>query len=176
MSEQENIMLGESSSNDTSEDMDDYSDSVDYSAEMSNDSEYDEAVTEELPVEDNTKSEEQPATEDDEVDYERLMEEDLRQLKAEFSELGNAKSITELSNPLRYAALRDLGLTPREAYLATQDRRPRIDNRSHLASAVARRAAMPTSAMTPREMRQARELFSDMSDAEINALYQRVTK
>lgn len=133
-------------------------------------------VTEEAspiePIEESSEGE----SVDGEIDYEELMEEDLRELKAEFSELEMTASITQLSNPLRYAALRDLGLSPREAYLATQERRKPQDNRAHLSGAVARRAAMPHSAMSPREMRQARELFSDMTDAEITALYQRVNK
>ncbi|MBQ9084563.1 MAG: hypothetical protein IJY24_02800 [Clostridia bacterium] len=143
----------------------------------------DEATTQEPDTEVEAEPEQTAANDGDEdeaftegIDYEELMEEDLKELKEEFSELERTSSITQLSNPLRYAALRDLGLSPREAYLATQERRAPMDNRAHLSSAVARRAAMPRSAMSPREMRQARELFSDMTDAEITALYQKVTK
>ena len=53
------------------------------------------------------------------IDYAAIAEEDLRILKEEFPELYGASDITELDDPLRYAALRDLGLSPREAYLAT---------------------------------------------------------
>ena len=113
---------------------------------------------------------------EDTIDYESLMREDLAELKREFSELGDIDSITELSNPLRYAALRDLGLSPKEAYMATTPRKPPVDNRSHLSSAVGRSASRPAISIPPAQLRMARELFRDMSDAEINALYRRVTK
>ena len=110
------------------------------------------------------------------IDYESLMREDLAELKREFSELGDIDSLTELSNPLRYAALRDLGLSPKEAYLATTPRKPITDNRSHLSAAVSRSMSRPATSIPPAQLRMARELFRDMSDAEINALYRRVTK
>ena len=113
---------------------------------------------------------------EDTVDYESLMREDLAELKREFSELGDIDSITELSNPLRYAALRDLGLSPKEAYMATTPRKPLADNRSHLSAAVGKSASRPSVSIPPAQLRMARDLFRDMSDAEINALYRRVTK
>ena len=116
-----------------------------------------------------------PTTEDPSgVDYEALAKEDLDQLKEEFPELSALSSITELDNPVRYGALRDLGLTPTEAYLATK-RSARVDNRSHLrqTKSVARGAAP---LMTEAEMNTARELFSEISDTEIRQLYKKVTK
>ena len=118
----------------------------------------------------------EPAIEEGDIDYESLMMEDLAELKREFSELDSIENITELSNPLRYAALRDLGLSPREAYLATSPRKTATDNRAHLSSAVGRTTSRPKTAIPPAQLRLARELFSDLSDAEINALYRRVTK
>ena len=125
-------------------------------------------------AEETTQSE--PYTEEDSVDYESLMREDLAELKREFYELDGIESITELSNPLRYAALRDLGLSPKEAYLATSTRKQTVDNRSHLSTAVGRTASRPKTSIPPAQLRMARELFSDLSDAEINALYRRVSK
>ncbi len=109
------------------------------------------------------------------VDYATLAREDLMALKAEFPELLGIADICELNNPLRYAALRDLGLSPAEAYLATAKRAPRRDNRAHL-SAIKTVSYAPQSTMTDSEMSAAKELFSDMSDAEIRKLYKRVTK
>ena len=108
-----------------------------------------------------------------EIDYVALIEEDLRALRGEFGELAELSDITELDNPLRYAELRDLGLSPSEAYLAT--RRRRSDNRSHLRSIHSIKATHGSS-MSDSELASARELFGDISDAEIRKLYKKVTK
>lgn len=109
-----------------------------------------------------------------ETDYAELAKKDARELRSEFPELSQLSSVTELDDPIRYGALRDLGLTPREAYLATR-KSPKVDNRSHLrpTRSVARGAAP---LMTEAEMNAAREIFSGVSDAEIRQLYKRVTK
>ena len=109
------------------------------------------------------------------VDYEALIAEDIASLKAEFPELSELNSITELNNPLRYAALRDLGLTAAEAYMATAKRRA-PDNRAHLKSAHGRSAAAPVGMMSQLELATARDLFPGRSDAELQRLYKRVTK
>lgn len=111
---------------------------------------------------------------EDAVDYEAIALSDVNELRSEFAELSALTSLTELDNPIRYGALRDLGLTPSEAYLATRRRRAE-DNRSHLrpTRSVARGTAP---LMTDAEMSVARELFSEISDAEIRQLYKKVTK
>ena len=109
------------------------------------------------------------------ADYSAIAALDLKELKGEFPELCGLEHISGLDNPMRYAALRDLGLSPREAYLATA-RRQRADGRAHLSSAVPRGAGSPGGGMSARELAQAREIFSDMSDVEIRALYKKVTK
>lgn len=110
----------------------------------------------------------------DEIDYEAVVKEDLKILREEFSELSEITDICELDNPLRYAALRDLGLSPAEAYLATA-KRSRKDNRSHL---VATRTVSleKNGTMSDAELASAREIFSNISDREIRKLYKRVTK
>ena len=108
------------------------------------------------------------------VDYAAVVEEDLRILKEEFRELAFITDITELNDPLRYAALRDLGLTPAEAYLATAKRQKK-DNRSHLVATRTVSAAQNGS-MSDAELSAAREIFVGVSDAEIRKLYKRVTK
>lgn len=109
------------------------------------------------------------------TDYAALAEEDLCALKNEFPELISLNDISELENPLRYAALRDLGLSPAEAYLATARKR-RADNRSHLNSSVPRASSFMGATISERELSAARELFPEMSDGEIRKLYRRVKK
>ena len=109
------------------------------------------------------------------VDYGEVEKQDLEELQALFPHLKSKTSITELDNPLRYAALRDLGLSPTEAYMATAKRRTQ-DTRSHLRSAHGRSAAAPTSMMTQYELATARELFPGLTDSDLQRLYKRVTK
>ena len=110
------------------------------------------------------------------IDYEELMNSDLEQLKEEFPELESLGSIAGLENPLRYAALRDMGLSAREAYLASSYRPKRKDNRSHLKSSAPAGAYGHTPGMSRSELMAARELFSGLSDTEIYSLYKRVSR
>ena len=111
----------------------------------------------------------------EQIDYEALIASDVSALRSEFPELRELRDITELNNPLRYAALRDLGLTPEEAYLATA-RRPAQDTRGHLRSAHGKSAAASMNMMSQHELTTARDLFPDLSDSEIQRLYKRVNK
>ena len=115
------------------------------------------------------------ASENDEIDYEALIASDVATLKAEFSKLAGIKDITDLANPLRYAALRDLGLSPVEAYMATAKRNTR-DTRSHLVSARGKSMTTDAGMMSQYELATARELFPGRSDSELQRLYKRVTK
>lgn len=109
------------------------------------------------------------------VDYEALIASDIAALKAEFPELKGITDITELNNPMRYAALRDLGLTPTEAYMATAKRRTQ-DTRAHLKSAHGKGAAVSAGMMSQLELATARELFPGKNDAELQRLYKRVSR
>lgn len=111
---------------------------------------------------------------DSATDYAKIIEEDLATLKAQFPELSDIEQITDLNNPLRYAALRDLGLTAEEAYLATAKRVAR-DTRAHLRSARGRNAGSSTG-MSYSELATVRELFPGKNDAELERLYKRVSK
>ena len=106
--------------------------------------------------------------------FEALERQDLEELIRDFPELSGKRSLAEIENPARYGVLRELGLSPREAYLASSFSK-RSDNRSHLHSAVPGRASSPEGGMTARELEGARELFSGLSDSEIRSLYKRVT-
>ena len=150
-----------------------------------------EADTEELTTEEEqpgtpeaqpeeAEAEEEETTEDGEIAkggdafYERLAMEDLLALKREFHEAKELNSLSELDDPVRFAELRELGLTPREAYLATKRTRHQ-DNRRHLSGAAPRGAGSPRGAMTQSELLRARELFSGMSDKDIQSLFKRVS-
>lgn len=125
-------------------------------------------------AEDNSGGEEEPT---EAVDYAKIVEEDIIDLRGSFPELHSLTDITELENPLRYAALRDLGLSPKEAYLATSSRRTVYDNRSHLSGAHPKAvASAPTGGMSREEWQSARELFSGLSDGEIYELYKKATR
>ncbi len=130
--------------------------------------------TDRMQTEDVPQNEELEHNANSDIDYAAVVEEDLRVLREEFGELSSLTDITELNDPLRYAALRDLGLTPVEAYLATAKRQKK-DNRSHLVATRTVSAAQNGS-MSESELSAAREIFVGVSDAEIRKLYKRVTK
>ena len=110
------------------------------------------------------------------VDYGEIETHDLKELHALFPHLRDKTSILELDNPLRYAALRDLGLSPKEAYLATSEPTQKYDNRSHLRSSVPKSVAAPSDMLSHSELAAARELFSGLSDREIQKLYKKVAR
>lgn len=112
----------------------------------------------------------------EEIDYSAIVREDIETLKREFLELEGLGSIAELDNPLRYAQLRDLGLSAEEAYLATSRKRRKQDNRAHLFSSMPKGAGTSGGSMSRAELEMARELFPDISDAQIQRLYKSVTK
>ena len=101
---------------------------------------------------------------------------ELDALRADCPELAGVGSLSEIEGAIRYGELRELGLSPREAYLATRPRRTLQQSRAHLTSAspASRRATAP--AIPQRELRLAREIFDGLSDTEIEALYKRVTR
>ena len=129
--------------------------------------------TEKIATEEN-----EDATEDDdgfsEPIRESQIEDDMEELKKQFPELSGISRITELENPLRYGALRDLGLSPSEAYLATHGRKRISDNRYHLFASPAI-SASAHGAISEKEMEAARDIFPDISDKEIRKLYKKVT-
>lgn len=111
-----------------------------------------------------------------EVESDDPLSEDIQELRRDFPELSEIESVTELSNPIRYAALRDIGLSPAEAYILTSRAIPRQDNRAHLTSSVPKAAKSPDTGLGTREMEDLRQIFGDISDADIYKLYKKVTK
>lgn len=110
------------------------------------------------------------------TDYAALAADDLRRIKCMAPSLAGLTHLAELPNALRYAALRDAGLSVEEALYAACHAfvTPQAaDNRAHLRSAVPIGAAGTPSRMTAAEMREARELFGDLTEGEIERLYAR---
>lgn len=128
-----------------------------------------EAVTEEAPA-----PEAEPTQ--DEVDYAAVLGADIEELKATFPELGGMQNIDELADPVRFGALRDLGLTAKEAYLASGGKKRSYDNRTHLISSVPGGARSAVDGISRVELDMARDIFGSMSEGEIQKLYRKVTK
>lgn len=112
----------------------------------------------------------------EEVDYASVLNADIEELRASFPELGNMRGIDELADPMRFGALRDLGLTAKEAYLASGGKRRVYDNRTHLVSSVPGGARSAVDGISRQELDMARDLFDGMSESEIQRLYRKVTK
>ena len=95
-------------------------------------------------------------------------------LSLEMPTLAATAELAEAVENERYKELRALGLTPREAYLATA--KPKAeDTRAHLADSYPRASVSPRVGMTRSELMLAREIFEGMSDTEILRLYKKVT-
>lgn len=116
----------------------------------------------------------EPAQE--EVDYAAVLGADIEELKATFPELGGMKNIDELADPVRFGALRDLGLTAKEAYLASGGKKRSYDNRTHLVSSVPGGARSAADGISRADLDMARDIFGSMSESEIQRLYRKVTK
>lgn len=107
-------------------------------------------------------------TAEDEISY----QDDLCELAGMFSELENLSDIERIREYEKYKHFRALGLSPKEAYLATGEPQPK--RRAAPTSPISVRR--PGGAMPESELRMAREIFSDLSDREITILYRMVTK
>ncbi len=108
--------------------------------------------------------------------YESLASSDLAAIRAGAVGIRVPASLTELSDPARYGALREAGLSPLEAYLATEGTSllsAARDGRTHLSPTVSRAAARTGGRMATGDLLSARELFPSLSDGEIESLWRR---
>lgn len=113
--------------------------------------------------------------------YERQAEEDLLELQKIAPDAASYRHLGEMPGALRFAELRELGLSVEEAYCAV---RGRIDDiparnragRAHLHGSVPGRAAASGNGMTAGEIEAARRLFPGLPDREIAALWRRVNE
>lgn len=140
--------------------------------------ESEEAPTREPAAEEEPSPEEEAVPEEGapgmtDADFARLAEEDLSELRAH---LPGLSTLAALSDPHRYGELREAGLSPLEAYLATDGKRllgKRQENRTHLASSLLRSSRPAGGRIGADELTEARELFPSLSDREIEALWRR---
>lgn len=129
----------------------------------------------ESPVFEETDSEEE-ATVTDEIDYARMAMEDLAEIKRLDPAYAPAAHLGDLPFAHRFAELRDLGLSVAEALAAAAPRFDRYDGRRHLRAVLPRGTKSPDGGLDRDRMKEAKMLFSGMSEAEINALYRRVSQ
>lgn len=108
------------------------------------------------------------------LDFEALAAADLAQIKALVPELADARHLSELPFAHRFAELRELGLSVKEALYATMPSVPRGSGKSHLISSVPRGRGIPSDTLSIDEMRAAKDLFYGLSEKEITSLYRRV--
>lgn len=101
---------------------------------------------------------------------------ELDGLSEEFPRL-RSEEPDALLDTQRYRELRALGLSSKEAYLATAKKSEiRQDSRAHLGGSVPKRAHPLGTGMSAQDLSFAREIFGSMSDEDIRSLYRRVTK
>ena len=120
-----------------------------------------------------------------EVMMEKMVQSDLNELHNHFPETKGITKFESIPNCKRYAELRDLGLSVKEAYTAANPdaRREAIANsvkqqtinasKSHLKSNVPIASKDTSIKITRAEMDQMRDLFPDKSDKELVALYKK---
>lgn len=120
-----------------------------------------------------------------EVMAERMVAADINELHSAFPETKAITKLEDMPNCLRYAELRDMGLSVKEAYSAAnfEGRREAVANsvkqqminasKSHLKSNVPVASKDTGVKISRAEMNQMREMFPDKSDKELIALYKK---
>jgi hypothetical protein len=110
---------------------------------------------------------------------------DVADINKAFPGLG-IKTLAGLKNLRRYGELREMGISPVEAFCATnaemlqksaeQIGAGKATGKAHLQSVAKKTGARAASQMTNAERRAAREMFDEMSDADLEKLYARATR
>lgn len=108
-------------------------------------------------------------------DYEQLARADLAEIQMLSPEFLEVSHLSELPFARRFAELRELGLSVKEALFATLPSLPRTNGKAHLQSSVPRAKGRSEESLSTEEMRAAKDLFYGLSEKEINALYRRVS-
>ena len=113
--------------------------------------------------------------------FRRQAEEDLARLRRLDPETASYSHLGEMPGAIRFAELRELGLSVEEAYYAVHGangEKPTPDRggRAHLHASVPGRAASGGVGMTVGEIEAARRLFPGLPDREIASLYRRVNE
>ena len=134
----------------------------------------DEAHTPEAEIPE-VENEVEPPSEEAAIDYEQLALEDLAEIKRLDPSYAPASHLGELPFARHFAELRDLGLSVKEALAAAAPRFEKADAKAHLRAMAPRGARVPEGSLDREGMKEAKLLFGNLTDAEINALYRRVT-
>ena len=120
--------------------------------------------------------------------FEKKMREDLAEIHAAYPETRNLDSVTKFPNFREFGKLRDLGLSPKQAYIASHSdavmasvasstkRQSLNETKNHLKPAVSKSSKDHSLTLTRRELAEYRELFPDLNDREIAALYRQAKK
>lgn len=115
--------------------------------------------------------------------FEKRAAADLAAVHAAFPETAVYKTVRDLPNVRRFGELMDMGLTPKEAYIAANPDAVRgsvaaavkksslAETKEHLRSSVPRGAKDLAPRMSREQLIEYREMFPDLSDKEIARLY-----
>lgn len=108
---------------------------------------------------------------------------DLAEVQAAYPDAKAYASVNDFPNFKEFGRLRDLGLSPKQAYIASHPDAVRQnvaaatrqqslnDTKKHLKPAVSKASRDNTITMTKKELAECRDLFPGMSDKEIMKLY-----
>ena len=128
------------------------------------------------------KETEEPDLEKATADFERMANEDLSEIKRLFPSFSDLTHVRELDRAERFGEMREAGFSVEEALLATNYERifeavvkkaRSINGKSHLVSRVPTASGGEAVGMTSEEMRNAKEMFTGLSEREIQSLYKR---
>ena len=142
------------------------------------------ADVEEIALPDEAEEPDDPAPEPDpapDESFRRQAEEDLARLRLVDPETAAYRHLGEMPGAIRFAELREMGLSVEEAYYAVRGAKsekpsPDRGGRAHLQASVPGRAAAGGVGMTVGEIEAARRLFPGLPDREIASLYRRVNE
>ncbi len=109
------------------------------------------------------------------VDLAALAAADLSEIKRLSPVYAEAESLCELPFAHRFAELRELGLSVREALAAAAPRLSPENGKAHLRPSVGVGRTRPAGTMSAEELAEARALFRDLDERAIHALYRKVT-
>lgn len=119
---------------------------------------------------------------DTDVSYEEMAKNDLQEIKRLFPSFSGISHLGEIERASRFGEMREAGFSVEEAFMATNYekvfasviKKARMANgKSHLTSTVPAASGSTDSGMTSEEMRAAKEMFSTLSEKEIQSLYKR---
>lgn len=129
-----------------------------------------------IPTEEQPSEKTDDSQEAQEIDYEALAREDLAEIKRLDPSYAPAAHLSELPFARRFAELRDLGLSVAEALAAASPRTGYKDGRSHLRAVASRGKSSTEGTLDRAGMKEAKLLFSGLSEGEINDLFRRVSQ